>query len=268
MGTAETARAMTQPQARTLFEVFDEKARNVVQLARDEVARTKRGEVAAEHLLLAMLRQEDTPALEVLAQGNVDPAQLAAAVDEVCGTGDVEQMPEQLPFSQSGQQVLQITLQAAGQMFHPRITTAHLLLALMQDPKGPLAQALAKVGSSQEAIGRPLMEHLQAQPADENMRQQALAAQQAAAQKQRRPAGNGQFTESADRVLTDATRIARELQHAQVGTVHLMLALMQDQDRLGHNLFLKLGVRPEDVRQELQSQLRTEALAGGAPSAS
>jgi hypothetical protein len=27
-------------------------------------------------------------------------------------------------------------------------------------------------------------------------------------------------------------------------------------------------VRPEDVRQELQSQLRTEALAGGAPSAS
>ena len=259
---------MTQPQARNLFEVFDDKARNVVQLAREEVARTKRGEVGAEHLLLAMLRQEDTPALEVLAKANVDPAKLAAAVDEVCGTGDVSEMPEQLPFSQSGQQVLQITLQAAGQMFHPRISTAHLLLALIQDPQGPLAQALAKIESSQEAVGRPLMEHLQAQPADENMRQQAMAAQQAAAQKQRRPAGNGQFTESADRVLADATRIARELQHAQVGTVHLMLALMQDQDRLGHNLFLKLGIRPEDVRQELQTQLRANSAPEAAPSAS
>ncbi|MHC4375555.1 MAG: Clp protease N-terminal domain-containing protein [Planctomycetota bacterium] len=259
---------MTQPQARNLFEVFDDKARNVVQLAREEVARTKRGEVGAEHLLLAMLRQEDTPALEVLAKANVDPAKLATAVDEVCGTGDVTEMPEQLPFSQSGAQVLQITLQAAGQMFHPRITTAHLLLALIQDPQGPLAQALAKIESSQEAVGRPLMEHLQAQPADENMRQQAMAAQQAAAQKQRRPAGNGQFTESADRVLADATRIARDLQHAQVGTVHLMLALMQDQDRLGHNLFLKLGIRPEDVRQELQAQLRATPAPEAAPSAS
>ena len=259
---------MTQPQARNLFEVFDDKARNVVQLARDEVARTKRSEVGAEHLLLAMLRQEDTPALEVLAKANVDPAKLATVIDEVCGTGDVEQMPEQLPFSQSGQQVLQITLQAAGQMFHPRITTAHLLLASIQDPKGPLAQALAKIESSLEAVGRPLMAHLQAQPADEKMRQQAMAAQQAAAQKQRRPAGNGQFTESADRVLADATRLARELQHAQVGTVHLMLALMQDQDRLGHNLFLKLGIRPEDVRQELQAQLRANPAPVAAPTES
>lgn len=253
---------MTQPQqSRNLFEVFDEKARNVVQLARDEVQRTKRGEVGAEHLLLAMLRQEDTPALEVLSKAGVDPVQLATAVDEVCGTGEVAEMPEQLPFSQSGQQVLQITLQAAGQMFHPRISTAHLLLAQIQDPKGPLAEALGKVGSSQEALGKPLMEHLQAQPADDNMRKQAAAAQQAANQRQRRPGGTGSMTESAERVLNDANRIAREMQHGQVGTVHLMLAMMQDQDRLGHNLFLKLGIRPEDVRQELQTQLRAEASA-------
>ncbi|MEO0651764.1 MAG: Clp protease N-terminal domain-containing protein, partial [Planctomycetota bacterium] len=50
------------------------------------------------------------------------------------------------------------------------------------------------------------------------------------------------------------------------GTVHLLLALLSDEDRMTSNVFLRLGVRSEDLRAELLRQLRADGSESAAAS--
>lgn len=255
-----------QPQQRNLFEFFDEEARAMMGHARDEVVRTKRTSLEAEHLFGALLVANFKGLGEVFAGANLDTAKLRGALDEVCGMGDAAALPEQLQVGAGAQQALQVALQAAGQMFHGLVKPEHVLLGLIQAADGPAAKSLAKIGSTRDVLGAALMKRIQTFPQDEAAKKRVLEAQraQAAAQARAGAAGGGGgglsgFTDSATRVVTEARRVAGELRHGQVGTVHLLLALLNDQDRLATNAFLKLGVRGEDVKNELLRQLRAES---------
>jgi ATP-dependent Clp protease ATP-binding subunit ClpC len=260
-----------QPQQRNLFEFFDEEARTMMGHARDEVVRTKRISLEAEHLLGALLVANFKGIDEVLAGAKVDAGALRGALDEVCGLGDAAALPEQLQVGAGAQQALQVALQAAGQMFHGLVKPEHVLLGLIQAADGPAAKALAKIGTTRDVLGASLMRRIQTFPQDEAAKKRVLEAQRAQAAAQARAGGAGAagggggggalsgFTESATRVVSEARRLAGELRHGQVGTVHLLLALLNDQDRLATNAFLKVGVRAEDVKNELLRQLRAES---------
>jgi len=263
-----------QPQQRNLFEFFDEEARAMMGHARDEVVRTKRTSLEAEHLVGALLVGEYKGLVEVFEGAKIDRAALRTAVDEVVGLGDATALPEQLAVGAGAQAALQIALQAAGQMFHGMVRPEHVLLGLLQAADGPLAKGLSKLGTTRDALGAALMRRVQAMPQDENAKRRAMEAQRAAAaaqaQNQARAGGGAAaggmsgMTDSAQRVLAEARRLSGELRHGQVGTVHLLLALLSDQDRLATNTFLKVGVRAEDVRNELLRQLRAEQPAEAA----
>jgi ATP-dependent Clp protease ATP-binding subunit ClpA len=253
-----------QPQQRNLFEFFDEEARAMMGHARDEVVRTKRTSLEAEHLFGALLVANFKGLGEVFAGAKLDTAKLRAALDEVSGMGDAAALPEQLQVGAGAQQALQVALQAAGQMFHGLVKPEHVLLGLIQAADGPAAKSLAKIGSTRDVLGAALMKRIQTFPQDEAAKKRVLEAQRAQAAAQARAGAGGGgglsgFTDSATRVVTEARRLAGELRHGQVGTVHLLLALLGDQDRLATNAFLKLGVRSEDVKNELLRQLRAES---------
>jgi ATP-dependent Clp protease ATP-binding subunit ClpA len=234
------------------------------------VLRTKRDAIGPEHLLLAVLRLEDSTARRLVQGAGVDPQAWIRAIDDLAGTGTVTEAPQQLPFTPRGQQTMQVLVQIVGStLFHRTIGTEHLLVALLQDPEGLAVKSLERAGGSREAIGRPLSEHLKSLPVDEQLRAQAeaLRAQaEAARAQQQAPAGRGgpgaggfgSLSPAAQRVLQSAGQQAHELRHTQVGTVHLLLALVADPDRMANNVFLRLGVRPEDVRNELLRQLRAD----------
>ena len=256
---------MSQPQQQTrnLFDFFDDDAKRAVQLARDEVERHKRDAIGPEHLLLALLAIEDSKARELSVAAGVDVDAWRQAIDEVAGTGEVEELPQQLPFTPEGQQTMQILVQIMGSLFHRSIGTEHMLLALLQDQNGVTAKSLEQLGATREAVGGKLSEHLKTLPVDEQMRAQAEAAmaqrqQQAQAAAAAPRAGGRPMSPSAQRVLQAADAQAVELKHAQTGTVHLLLALVSDPDRMAKNVFLRLGVRPEDLRAELLRQLRAD----------
>jgi ATP-dependent Clp protease ATP-binding subunit ClpC len=257
---------MTQqpPPQRSLFDLFDDAARQAVHQAREEVVRTKREAIGPEHLLGGLARVEGGLFGQVLADAKLDRQQLLAALDEVSGFGTTATPPTQLPFTPPAQQVMQIVMQAAAASMHSTIRSEHLLLALLQDPQGPLAKALEKLGTNRDPIGKALMPRFQAIPRDPRMEAQARAAAEAQSQQRAAQALSG-LTPSAQRVLDEARRQAQELGHGQLGTPHLLLALLVDQDRLITNLFIKLGLRPEEARSELLRQLR--AAPQGAPAA-
>ncbi len=252
-----------QPQQRNLFDFFQDEARSAMQSAREEVARTKAAAFGPEHLLLGILKLEKSRAADALSDVGLSASDLAATVAESVPEGTADAPPEQIPFTPAAQQALQITLNAAGSLFHPSVGTDHLLVALLQDPAGPLSASLEKLKVDRNALGEALMTRLRAIPPDPKMQAQAQAAQAAQAQAQAQAqagggAGMAGMTPSAQRVLEAARTQARDLGHGQIGTVHLMLALLQDPDRMMANLFVNLRVRPEEVRGELLKVLRAE----------
>lgn len=248
-----------QPQQRNLFDFFQDEARNAMQAAREEVARTKAAAFGTEHLLLGILRLEKSRAADALSDVGLSASDLADAVAGTLTEGTSETPPEKIPFTQKAQEALQITLNAAGSLFHPSVGTDHLLVALLQDPAGPLSAALEKLKVDRNSVGEALMTRLRAIPPDPKMQAQAQAAQAAQAQAQAAAGGGAAgLTPSAQRVLEAARAQARDLGHGQVGTVHLLLALLQDPDRMTANLFVNLRVRPEEVRGELFKALRAE----------
>lgn len=257
---------MTQqpPPQRSLFDLFDDAARQAVHQAREEVLRTKREAIGPEHLLGGLLRVEGGLASELLAEAKIDKAALMAAIDEVSGMGTSTATPTQLPFTAPAQQVMQIVMQAAGASMHSTIRSEHLILALLQDAQGPLAKGLEKLGTNRDPLGKALMPRFQAIPRDPRMEAQARAAAEAQSQQRASQALSG-MTPSAQRVLDEARRQAQDLGHGQLGTPHLLLALLMDQDRLTSNLFVKLGLRPEEARSELLRQLRAQTPAAASP---
>ncbi|QDU84525.1 Clp amino terminal domain protein [Planctomycetes bacterium Pla163] len=255
-----------QPQQRSLFEFFDNDSRTVMNTARDEVVRTKREGLEAEHLFGAILAGNFEGVDGVLTAAELDKAALQSALDEVSGMGDAEAPPEQMPVGQAAQAAIQVALQAAlqaaGQMLHGHVRPEHLVLGLIQTPDSNVDKALQKVGSSRDVLGRALMARLQVIPQNEEAKRRAAEAQREQAAQQRAGGGAGAsmagMTESAQRVVARARKVAGELRHGQVGTVHLLLALLEDEDRMTSNVFFKVGVRGEEVRAELLRTLRAE----------
>lgn len=270
-----------QPQQRSIFDLFDDEARQAVQVAREEVARTKRNAIGPEHMVTALLKLEGSRGRQIVEGLGIDLAAWGSAIDEIGGTGDVEEPPQQLPFTPRGQQTMQLLVQIAQGLAHDSLGSAHLLLANLQDPEGVPSKALERIGGDRDGLGKAIMEHLQTLPVNEQMKAQAEAMRKAQAEAQARaqgggapaPAGGGgpaagapgALSPAAQRVLQAAGQHAGELRHSQIGTVHLLLGLVSDPDRMAHNVFLKLGVRPDDVRTELLSQLRASGGGDEAP---
>ena len=57
---------------------------------------------------------------------------------------------------------------------------------------------------------------------------------------------------------------ARALGHNYIGTEHLLLGLLREQEGVAAQVLLNLGVKLEDVREEVIGLLGSEAVQGGA----
>jgi ATP-dependent Clp protease ATP-binding subunit ClpC len=73
------------------------------------------------------------------------------------------------------------------------------------------------------------------------------------------------FTDRARRVLTDAQEEARQLNHPFIGTEHILLGLLREDDGVGAHALRSLGVSFKAVRDQVQEVIGT---AGTVPSGS
>ena len=53
-------------------------------------------------------------------------------------------------------------------------------------------------------------------------------------------------------VLSNAAKISQELQHAHIGTEHILYGMMQESGSLGYSILKKFGFTPEFIRTELE----------------
>jgi ATP-dependent Clp protease ATP-binding subunit ClpC len=142
-------------------------------------------------------------------------------------------------FTERAGKVLSLANEEAYRYYHDGVGTEHVLLAIMSEWEGVGARALAQ---------------LQVQPSE--VRAQIETLHPAGEQ----PVGDGQLgmTQQGKASLELAVQEARSLGHHYLGTEHLLLGLLREEESLASQVLRKSGVTLEGARDVIKQVLAAE----------
>lgn len=181
-------------------------------------------------------------------------------------------------FTKAARQAVVRSQDRARALGHDQIDPVHLLLGVMADEQGPAARALAQCGIDEEAVARQATtlgqadaEALQAigvdldavrREAEKNFGPGALE------RPRRRRGGllghltgyeHMPLTAAAKKALEQSLRQALALGDRHIGTEHLLLGLVAEDDTPTAHLLQRLGTSPEEIRTSVRREMRRAA---------
>src|SRR6516162_1283407 len=146
-------------------------------------------------------------------------------------------------FTDRARRVMQLANQEARRFNHEYIGTEHILLGLTKEGSGVAANVLKNLGVDLRKVRIELEKIVQTGPDD------ALTT------------GRLPQTPRAKKVIEYAVEEARYLNHNYVGTEHLLLGLIREQEGVAAQVLMNLGLRQDDVRAETMKLLGQTAAA-------
>ncbi len=141
---------------------FTEKAQKALELAHQILQRMSHAHLDTEHILLALLQQEDGLVPKILEKMGVDPEAVERLVEQ-----ELEYLPRSfrnysmqlhIYLTSRAKAVLDAAGQEAAKMQDEFIGTEHILLAIAGEREGPSARILRSFGIDQDRIHRALAE--------------------------------------------------------------------------------------------------------------
>ena len=148
-------------------------------------------------------------------------------------------------FTDRVRMVLKMSRDEAVRLRHEQVDTEHLLFAMIRESEGIACAVL------QQAL----------QTSDLSVLRQRIENAVTPGRK-RMPADDLPYTRAAKKVLELAMTEARELNHAYVGTEHLLLGLLREGKGIAAEVLSDLGVTLEGARAETLRLLASEMPAG------
>lgn len=139
----------------------------------------------------------------------------------------------QFKYTEQAAKAIRNAENEAKRLGHPYIGTEHLLLGLREEYTGVAGQILAKYGIDEENIIR-LMEELIA-PSEEKVKN--------------RP----QESPRLQYILEESGREAAHFHMNQIGTEHLLLAILKDADCVAAKMLVTLKANPQKILQDIIS---------------
>jgi ATP-dependent Clp protease ATP-binding subunit ClpC len=137
-----------------MFQRFTEKARRSIFFARYEASRYPSGWIEAEHLLLALVREDTKLRMRV---DNSAEQEIRSTIAGIYAEVPAISTSADLPLSQTSKHILQQAEKEADELRHPDIDTHHLVLGLFKI--GTARELLRKYGvdydSYREALATP-----------------------------------------------------------------------------------------------------------------
>ena len=187
-----------------MFDRFTDRAKKVMNLARQEAQRFNHEYLGTEHVLLGLVQEGSGVAANVLKQMGVDLAKIRTEVENIVKTGPSMVTMGQLPFTPRAKKVLELSLEEASNLGHNYIGTEHLLLGLIKENEGIAAQVLMNLGVKLEEVREEVLDFLGADAVEEEDEDAALTGEPQAhgASKSKTPA--------LDSFGRDLTELARE----------------------------------------------------------
>lgn len=139
-------------------------------------------------------------------------------------------------FTDRARKVMALANQEAQRFNHEYIGTEHILLGLVKEGSGVGANVLKNLGVDLRKVRMEVEKLVKSGPEMVTM-------------------GKLPQTPRAKRVIEYAIEEARNLNHNYVGTEHLLLGLLREQDGVAAQVLMNLGLKLEEVREEVLNLL-------------
>jgi ATP-dependent Clp protease ATP-binding subunit ClpC len=128
-----------------MWQRFTERARKVVFYAQEEAQKFGEGYVSTEHLLLGLVRDEDSVAARVLDKLGVSLERVREEVEKQLPRADRRTVQE-MSLTPRAKRVIDLAYDEARSLNNNYIGTEHLLLGLIREGEGLAGRVLAKLG--------------------------------------------------------------------------------------------------------------------------
>jgi ATP-dependent Clp protease ATP-binding subunit ClpA len=238
------------------------KAKKVIEYAIEEARNLEHNYVGTEHLLLGLLREGEGVAAQVLKNLRLKLEDVRNDVIQILGfniaaqeSGNCPHHPEASPpcaavdyltemdkedlykrFTDSARKVMHWADKEAVRSNHELITTDHLLLGLLKEGSGIAARVLMNFGLDVVRLRVEIAKIVPAGPAMVVCYKRPL-------------------TSRLKKVIENAIEEARNLNHNYVGTEHLLLGLIREQEGVAAQVFINLGLSTLKLREEVLNLL-------------
>ncbi|MEM7517822.1 MAG: Clp protease N-terminal domain-containing protein, partial [Planctomycetota bacterium] len=150
-----------------MFDRFTDRAKKVMNLARQEAQRFHHEYLGTEHILLGLVQEGSGVAANVLKNMGIDLDKIRTEVEKIVKTGPNVVTMGQLPFTPRAKKVLELSMEEASNLGHNYIGTEHLLLGLIKENEGIAAQVLMNLGVKLEDVREEVLDFLGADTSDE-----------------------------------------------------------------------------------------------------
>ncbi len=138
-------------------------------------------------------------------------------------------------FTDRARRVVVLAQEEARELNHNYIGTEHLLLGIVRDGEGVGAMALQALGVSLGDVRRQVIEIV------------GVGSQT--------PSGHVPFTPRGKKVLELALREALQMGHDYIGTEHIVLGLVREEEGVAAQVLVQQGLTLEAVREQVLRQL-------------
>jgi len=150
-----------------MFDRFTDRAKKVMNLARQEAQRFNHEYLGTEHILLGLVQEGSGVAANVLKNMGIDLNKIRTEVEKIVKTGPSMVTMGQLPFTPRAKKVLELSMEEASNLGHNYIGTEHLLLGLIKENEGIAAQVLINLGVKLEDVREEVLDFLGADTQEE-----------------------------------------------------------------------------------------------------
>src|SRR3954468_23227114 len=137
-----------------MWQRFTERARRIVFFAQEEAARLDENYVGTEHILLGLVREDDSVAARILDRLGVLLDQIRTDVEKQVTRGQGT-LGQDMQLTPRAKRVIDLAYEEARQLNNNYIGTEHLLLGLIREGDGLAGRVLVKLGA---ALERPRRE--------------------------------------------------------------------------------------------------------------
>lgn len=187
-------------------ELFTERAKAVLAIAQEEAKTFKHQAVGSEHLLLALVIEQNGIAGKTLREMNVTENDVREEIEHLTGYGMIKSYPAgvYLPYSPRAKKIFAYAGDEAKRLNAPQIGTEHLLLGLLRDDEILASRIMTNLGLSLAKMRQLVKKKM-------GVNEQKSAGLGRRRQGQQAPkTGTQQGTPTLDNLARDLTKLARE----------------------------------------------------------
>ena len=148
-------------------------------------------------------------------------------------------------FTQRARRVFSLAQDEAERLQHSYVGTEHLLLGLMREDGGVAGRVLRDLGVEPRKV-EELVERMTRSG-------------------QRPPNARLDLSPGTRRVLELAIEEARRMGHHYIGTEHLLLGLVRQEEGIAIEVLKKLGIKPDDIRKQTRRVLQESPVQPNKP---